>query len=530
MNRQLYKRKGGALPLGITGSDVTGAVGDIAGTAADAILPGSGEVLKPVVGWLGDTIQTYIDVNKQRQENLVRVGKREDWGIQAQALLDAAINITPEQRNEAQNLIYNTIHTGDLNTDNTTTDIPGYRAQVLQKIKNIIAGTNVSKSQTSFKSWIKNSPLSSSDKSQILNQLYNYDNATKSVNQNAALSIINTILNSNHLTLPSGTNISGTGISDDVKTVQRQFKDSSLKRSLLEKSVGEVYGDGIKELFDDVKYRIQNLGKIRTTLNPDSRKVIEKLGHLKIKQGWVCRKEINSILKTVVKLTTSIPYEKIFHLSIHLILEHGRVGVPVTMEKNEMPEIYLGENKNDRECRPIGGIEGITLKQLNDATLKYMGAEKYFRYLPVNNNCQLFVKGVIRGNNLQFDDSGDFILQDVINHISKPVGTIATKITDLANIFRNLIQGKGLILDEKIPITKSKKSMITQSVIFERSIWTISKAREWLKSHKYIQMEVDKKPHFYRFRQLNPEEFKKESFRTKKLDNSGIELVIGRLQ
>lgn len=42
-----------------------------------------------------------------------------------------------------------------------------------------------------------------------------------------------------------------------------------------------------------------------------------------------------------------------------------------------------------------------------------------------------------------------------------------------------------------------------QSIIFDRSFWTLQEAKAWLKKHN-LKDDVDVKPNTYRFRQKNP--------------------------
>jgi hypothetical protein len=62
-----------------------------------------------------------------------------------------------------------------------------------------------------------------------------------------------------------------------------------------------------------------------------------------------------------------------------------------------------------------------------------------------------------------------------------------------------------------------------QSILFDKSKWSLKKAKDWLVEHNY-KTDVDEKPHFYRFRQYEPQNFKR--FRTHKTD-LGIEFVFG---
>jgi hypothetical protein len=63
-----------------------------------------------------------------------------------------------------------------------------------------------------------------------------------------------------------------------------------------------------------------------------------------------------------------------------------------------------------------------------------------------------------------------------------------------------------------------------QSVIFDRSLWSQAQAKAWLKKHGFIVAKIDKKKHFYRFRQMDTHYF--DHYITKKLDD-GVELIIG---
>jgi hypothetical protein len=64
-----------------------------------------------------------------------------------------------------------------------------------------------------------------------------------------------------------------------------------------------------------------------------------------------------------------------------------------------------------------------------------------------------------------------------------------------------------------------------QSVLFDRSMWTVKEAQAWLmKHHFYPIKEHHITAHEIRFRLQNPKKFVR--FRTKKLHN-GIDLVIG---
>lgn len=70
---------------------------------------------------------------------------------------------------------------------------------------------------------------------------------------------------------------------------------------------------------------------------------------------------------------------------------------------------------------------------------------------------------------------------------------------------------------------------LVQSVLFDKSKFSLHLSKEWLKHHHYHHANVDNKPNTYRFRQVSPTEAKKKgytNFKTKKLGNSGVSLVL----
>lgn len=70
---------------------------------------------------------------------------------------------------------------------------------------------------------------------------------------------------------------------------------------------------------------------------------------------------------------------------------------------------------------------------------------------------------------------------------------------------------------------------LVQSVLFDKSKFSLHLSKEWLKHHHYSVTKVDDKPKTYRFRQVSPQQAKKQgytNFKTKKLGKSGVSLVL----
>jgi hypothetical protein len=72
-------------------------------------------------------------------------------------------------------------------------------------------------------------------------------------------------------------------------------------------------------------------------------------------------------------------------------------------------------------------------------------------------------------------------------------------------------------------------SLVTQSILFDKKIFSISEARNWLKSHDKKSDNIDVTDKYYRARQRDPGDFISESFRTIKVTR-GIFMIVGKLK
>lgn len=67
-------------------------------------------------------------------------------------------------------------------------------------------------------------------------------------------------------------------------------------------------------------------------------------------------------------------------------------------------------------------------------------------------------------------------------------------------------------------------SSAIQSVIFDKSYWTIPESRQWLKAHRIKPLKRHTTKRFYRYRIHEPSDFQR--IRTKKTSD-GLDLLIG---
>lgn len=75
-----------------------------------------------------------------------------------------------------------------------------------------------------------------------------------------------------------------------------------------------------------------------------------------------------------------------------------------------------------------------------------------------------------------------------------------------------------------------RPSTVVQTYLFSRFDWTAQQARTWLRRHKKIAGWLDETDDYWRFRQLDPDLFDKQSFRTVTLPGIvGVKIVTGHM-
>jgi len=109
---------------------------------------------------------------------------------------------------------------------------------------------------------------------------------------------------------------------------------------------------------------------------------------------------------------------------------------------------------------------------------------------------------------------------DVVKSIFDPVSLLTRTNANDTLIFPTSMNP---FIEHSTKILGSGLHKNIQSILFKRPEWTLAKCKTWLKKHGY-KTSVDTKPNHYRFRQLEPETFKK--YITKSIGND-IEFIIG---
>jgi hypothetical protein len=113
---------------------------------------------------------------------------------------------------------------------------------------------------------------------------------------------------------------------------------------------------------------------------------------------------------------SKVEHDKLFHLYIVVSFRGGNKK-PLVVEKNNVINITktIPNNKGrGDEMMTVGDVpDNLKFGDFLDNTEAAMGNYKYFSYHAFNNNCQVYIKKLLRSNGFGTDKTISFIMQTV---------------------------------------------------------------------------------------------------------------------
>ena len=226
--------------------------------------------------------------------------------------------------------------------------------------------------------------------------------------------------------------------------------------------------DWIKNKASSAVNAVSNYFKPREGYNNLSTKTINDYGNIPIKQLFIMRAPIQSMLNNVInfvslgkwnELKQKYEFDKLFHLSLVARLDNGK---NIILEKNEVVNISPEfKNEKDAETLEIPFTGQLTIKDILDTAQKNVGDSKFFLYDPFTNNCQYFIKYLLEGQGLYSEQAKNFLFQDlkqIYEGLPSYVPKVMKGATTMGAIF-NKILGKG---KKKGDIVISQKDFIKE--------------------------------------------------------------------
>ncbi len=198
----------------------------------------------------------------------------------------------------------------------------------------------------------------------------------------------------------------------------------------------------------------------RSGAPPDVRRFVERHGSDTITGIVVCRKPIQSALKSVLnalslgsinKALQEKGYDDIFHLYVYLdITAPSGERSRWRFEKNQVLTIKRSNSDRGEECSDVQLVgKPLTAGQLWENAVEFRG-KRLFEYSADRDNCQAFVRDLLLANGLLKRDLNDFIMQDAQKLVPTYLRNPAKALTDLAARADVALHGRGILREHKM--------------------------------------------------------------------------------
>lgn len=283
------------------------------------------------------------------------------------------------------------------------------------------------------------------------------------------------------------------------------------KAEFVPEHIKAMQGEGVLDFVKRVVRAFK--GPRKDKMPPPARALLEQVKDEKITHLEIYRTPLSPILKGVINLVKSRPFDELYHLFMVIETESGK---QLLIEKNEVINFRNLKNTDltqNSQGQEVAVNKEITIGELLDNSIKAMG-EKFYLYNAINNNCQIFIYNLLKNSGLGNQDNYNFILQDVKDLVPSFWENVADKITDLAGAIDIIKQGEG------------RQSEI-HAIEFKKKGYSLDKAKRWMIKHEKPIGVIHEKENTYWFNQTPKNRY--SGFIKKKV-KPNINLVIGFLK
>lgn len=221
----------------------------------------------------------------------------------------------------------------------------------------------------------------------------------------------------------------------------KEFKDahgqsiSKMSREELEALVGKLasnkqVGSGIwssikrlgRKAIDSVKNVASDVKKLLffppNRLSGSTERIFNQYKDKNITALDVRREPVAKMVQKVINFVTGgaldsakkdLGYDDVFHLYLVMTID----GKQILIEKNEKINISDSFNKNSNyESSPVSMDGPIVFDTFLNTAREKMGDHDFFQYSAKNQNCQMFITGLLKSNGLGSAENFAFINQD----------------------------------------------------------------------------------------------------------------------
>jgi len=189
--------------------------------------------------------------------------------------------------------------------------------------------------------------------------------------------------------------------------------------------------------------RLNKVLEFKEHVPTNVKNALNRIGDKTIVSARCGRTPVTSVIQQALKTVADVPYDDLFHLFIELTLDNGQTWV---LEKIERINLVKGNRSNKSGVEFTSSFPvNKTVNELFNNTRNQMG-NKFLPYQSANNNCQVFIMGVLDGNGLNNSELTSFVKQDTKNIFK---GKFANTLTDIGGYANAIIQSTDLLRDTK---------------------------------------------------------------------------------
>ena len=141
--------------------------------------------------------------------------------------------------------------------------------------------------------------------------------------------------------------------------------------------------------------RLNKVLEFKEHVPTNVKNALNRIGDKTIVSARCGRTPVTSVIQQALKTVADVPYDDLFHLFIELTLDNGQTWV---LEKIERINLVKGNRNNKSGVEFTSSFPvNKTVNELFNNTRNQMG-NKFLPYQSANNNCQVFIMGVLDGN------------------------------------------------------------------------------------------------------------------------------------
>lgn len=194
--------------------------------------------------------------------------------------------------------------------------------------------------------------------------------------------------------------------------------------------------------------RLNKVLEFKENVPQNVKNALNRIGDKNIISARLGRTPVQAIIQKALKTVADVPYDDLFHLFIELTLDNGQIWVLEKIERINLVKENRS-NKSGAEFTPSFPVNK-TVNELFTNTKNNMG-NKFLPYQSANNNCQVFIMGVLDGNGLNNSERTTFVKQDTKSIFKgNPVlRKFANTLTDIGGYANAIIQSTDLLRDTK---------------------------------------------------------------------------------